>query len=216
MLFIFGTRGRWSRKSETGTFACPKCGGDRTWVRAVLRRWFTFFFIPFFPVGKPVAEAVQCTTCGTRYQPEVLTQPTTATMTAELQGAMRLAATAVVRAAGGGGSDAVAAVRGMGMFDYDERTQAHDAEQLSLADLNEHLAYLATALTLPGREQFLTTLVGIARSGGNVDAARQTLDDIGRHLDLSPAHVAGVLTMSSTSSPDAPPTAWPAPPTAPT
>ena len=210
MFIIFGTRGRWSRKSESGQFACPSCGGDRTWVRSVLRRWFTLFFLPVFPIGKPVAEAVQCTTCGKRFSPDVLTRPTTETMTAELQGSMRLAATAVVRAAGGGHDAAVAAVRGMGMFSYDESAQAHDAAHLATDSLGDHLEYLAAALSLPGREQFLGTVAGVARAAGGLETARPTLEEIGRGLDLSPAHVAGVLGMS-TAVPPAAPLPWPSP-----
>ena len=101
MFIIFGYRGRWSaRRHETGEFFCPKCGGDRQYVRNVLRRWMTLFFVPLFPVGKVAAEAVRCTTCGTRFETAVLSAPTASVLTTELQGTMRLAATEVVRAAG--------------------------------------------------------------------------------------------------------------------
>jgi hypothetical protein len=210
MFILFGTRGRWSRKSESGQFACPSCGGDRAWVRSVLRRWFTLFFIPLFPFGKTVAEAVQCTTCNKRFDRDVLIRPTTETMTAELQGSMRLATTEVVRAAGGGHAAAVAAVRAAGMLSYDEAAQAHDAEHLATDGLGAHLQYLAAALSLPGREQFLSTVTGVARAAGALDAARPTLEDIGRRLDLSPAHVAGVLGMPTSTPPPAP-TPWSAP-----
>jgi len=83
MILIFGTRGRWSRhRHDTGEFFCPKCGGDRQWVRSVLRRWFTVFFVPLFPVGRPVVSAIQCTTCATRFDEDVLGQPTANVLTA--------------------------------------------------------------------------------------------------------------------------------------
>ncbi|MEO5901666.1 MAG: zinc ribbon domain-containing protein [Ilumatobacteraceae bacterium] len=213
MIFIFGFRGRWSkRQHETGEFFCPRCGGDRSWVATVLRRWFTLFFIPIFPVGKVVADEVQCTTCQTRFDREALQQPTSSVLTAELQGSMRIAATTVVRAMGGGANPAAAeAVRSMGLTVYDDEALAHDVSTLDVTSLGDHLTYLAGALSLPGREQFLDSLAGVARASGGFDAARPTLEQIGQRLGLTPPHVAGVLAGVSTTGGQAP-TSWPTPP----
>ena len=112
-------------RHDTGEFFCPKCGGDRQWVRCVLRRWFTVFFVPLFPMGRPVASAVQCTTCATRFDEDVLGQPTANVLTAELQGTMRIAATEVVRAAGARPTHGAAARRWpsawLGLDVYDRR-----------------------------------------------------------------------------------------------
>ncbi len=216
MLIIFGMRGRWSvRRHETGEFFCPKCGGDRQWVRNVLRRWFALFFVPLFPVGRVVAEAVQCTTCRTRFEPAVLAQPTASLLTAELQGTMRLAATEVVRVAGQATSAAaVDAVRGLGLDVYAAGSLDHDVQTLDPASLDPHLAYLAGALSLQGREQLLTTLAAVARSGGADAAAlaRPVLEHIGQGLDMSPAHVAGVIAAAATPSVAPPTSAVPPPP----
>ena len=216
MLIIFGTKGRWSkRQHDTGEFFCPNCGGDRQWVRCVLRRWFSLFFIPLFPMGKPVASAVQCTTCDTRFEEAVLGQPTASVLTAELQGTMRIAATEVVRAAGPATQvAAVDAVRRLGLDVYDLGSLDHDLANLDPATLEPHLAYLSGALSLQGREQLLSTLVVVARSGGP-DAegqARPVLERIGHGLAMSPAHVAGVL--SGAAAPAPTPSPW-SPPAAP-
>ncbi|MFT3855134.1 MAG: hypothetical protein QM733_20730 [Ilumatobacteraceae bacterium] len=203
MFLIFGAKGRWSRyQHDTGEFFCPKCGGDRQWVRCVLRRWFSLFFVPIFPMGKPVVTAVQCTTCNTRFDEAALSQPTANVLTTELQGTMRIAATEVVRAAGPvTNAAAVDAVRQLGLAVYDEGSLAHDVATLDGTTLEPHLAYLGGALSLQGREQLLTTLVGVARSGG-ADAlgmARPVLERIGQGLAMSPAHVAGVLAGTATA-----------------
>jgi hypothetical protein len=214
MFLIFGTKGRWSKhQHDTGEFFCPTCGGDRQWVRCVLRRWFSLFFIPIFPIGKPVVSAVQCTTCGTRFDEAALAQPTANVLTAELQGTMRIAAAEVVRAAGSAtGPAAVDAVRRLGLSVYDSGSLAHDVSTLDPATLEPHLSYLGGAMSLQGREQLLTSLTDVARSGGDaaLGAARPVLERVGRGLGMSPAHVAGVLA-GSTSAPPAPPFAPPAP-----
>jgi hypothetical protein len=58
-----------------GVFRCQRCGGDRNYRRRSGRRFFTLFFIPLIPL-KRVGEHVQCTTCRTRYHPDVLRLPT--------------------------------------------------------------------------------------------------------------------------------------------
>ena len=213
MFFIvWGFRGRWSTKKEhTGQFFCPHCGGDRTWVLNVLRRWFTLFWIPLFPTGKPAGQAVQCTTCGNRFQESVLQQATAGEMATELQGSMRLGVTAVLRAQGGVATGAgVEAVQRTGFADYDGDALRHDLEALDLSDFDQHLSYLAGALSLPGKEQFLSSLVRVASVDGNVGSAQPTLEQIGAGLGLTPAHVAGVLVTPMAATPDlAPPSSRP-------
>ena len=215
MFLIFGTRGRWSQhRHDTGEFFCPTCGGDRQWVRSVLRRWFTVFFVPLFPIGRAGRQRVQCTTCSTRFDEDVLGQPTANVLTAELQGTMRIAATEVVRAAGPSvAGAAIDAVRSVGVAVYDDTSLRHDLDQIDPATLAPHLAYLGGALALQGREQLLTTLTGVARSGGETSmaAAVPLLQRIGQGLAMSPAHVTGVLAGQAPAVPPPPPTGWAAP-----
>ena len=123
MLLIFGFRARAKRLSE-GTFFCPKCGADRSYVLLQLRQWFTLFFIPIFPTGRPVGEQVQCTTCNTRFRPDILATPTSAQLTAGLAAAMRVATIALLKA--GGALDgtarlaAVTTIAQSGTADYSE------------------------------------------------------------------------------------------------
>jgi predicted RNA-binding Zn-ribbon protein involved in translation (DUF1610 family) len=72
-LIIFGMRVIYRTTGE-GTFFCPQCGTGRQYRLRVGRRWFTLFFIPVIPMNK-VGEYVECTTCRTRYRPDVLAQP---------------------------------------------------------------------------------------------------------------------------------------------
>jgi hypothetical protein len=71
-VIIFGLR-TWWRTIGQGTFHCRQCGADRQYRHRAGRRWFTLFLIPVIPLNK-VGENVQCTTCKTRYQQNVLAQ----------------------------------------------------------------------------------------------------------------------------------------------
>lgn len=56
------------------SFRCPNC---RTQVEGEVKRadrYFTLYFIPLFPIGIP-GEFVECTSCGTGYRKEILTEP---------------------------------------------------------------------------------------------------------------------------------------------
>ena len=94
MLLIFGLS-VFFRTVGQGDFHCPGCGGDRHYRQRVARRWFTLFFIPVIPLNR-VGEVVECTTCRTRYNLDVLRLPTAREMAAALPAAMRASAAAVL------------------------------------------------------------------------------------------------------------------------
>lgn len=71
MIFIWGSTGLSSTLS-TGRFYCPRC--DRPDVGYELkstRRWFTFFFIPCFPISGHT-RYVECRRCGQAFDERVL------------------------------------------------------------------------------------------------------------------------------------------------
>jgi len=63
--------------TSQGVFHCQRCGVDRQYRRRSGRRFVALFSIPVIPLNK-VGEHVQCTTCRTRYHPDVLTLSTAA------------------------------------------------------------------------------------------------------------------------------------------
>lgn len=196
-MLIWGFRARWTRrKGETGTFFCPNCGGDRSWVRVVLRRWFTFFFIPMIP-GKVREEAGECQTCSKKWKSSVLAKPTSADLAARMQGACQLAAIAVLRSGDENNVPArvaaVDAVRRNGTSDYDDETLSHDLTTLDTVTLDERLAFVAPSLETPGKELLLGSLARIASDGGFASDAEPTLQRLGSGLGLTAAHIAGVI-----------------------
>lgn len=185
---IFGLLG-------TGQFACPNCGGDREYEHRTARRFFTLFFLPVIPLDK-VGEVVRCRTCRQRFDPVVLRRPTNAQLANAIPAGMRAAAAAVLRAGGGSGAAAraaVEAVRAAGAPDY-------DAAQLQ-ADLGlpteataELLRTLATNVTQEACERYLAGAVRIGLADGPLTPAeREGLHWVAGNLGLTPAHAHGVI-----------------------
>jgi tetratricopeptide (TPR) repeat protein len=75
-IILFGSRGIVSNDSATPVRAvCPRCGRDVEMQGKHLRNWFTFFFIPIFPISRKRA-FTQCPQCGGQFPlaPEQLRQ----------------------------------------------------------------------------------------------------------------------------------------------
>jgi hypothetical protein len=69
-IIIYGSRGVISDLSE-GDFDCPHCQNHADYKLKQLRRFFTLFFIPFFPISSGV-RFVECDHCGSQFQEAVL------------------------------------------------------------------------------------------------------------------------------------------------
>jgi hypothetical protein len=55
-----------------GAFFCPSCRHEANYARVRASRYFTFFFIPLFPI-RTIGEYLKCGTCQAELRPEVLT-----------------------------------------------------------------------------------------------------------------------------------------------
>lgn len=194
LIFGFGIR---LKTVGTLEIFCPRCGGDRIGERRVARRWFSLFWIPVFPCGT-VGEIVQCTTCGTQFDPHVAEQPTTAALTEILGNAVRVLTAMIVRTGdstdAGMRAAAIAEVRSVDPS-YDDATLSSDVECIDLSQAMSYVAPLATDLQVAGKERLLSGLVRIAMVGGTVtDDQRRVIDLAGRGLELTPAHITGIVT----------------------
>lgn len=214
MLIIFGFTIRF-RTTGTTTFFCPVCGGDRQGDQRVARRWFTIFWIPVIPL-KEVGELVECTTCHTRFDPDVSHRPTTAALGEVLSTAVRVLAAMVVRS--GDPSNAAmraAAVSHVRSTDptYDDATLAGDVAGVDPALADQYVAPLAETLAITGKEGLVADLVRVALAGDTLTAdQRRVIDLVGQGLGLTPAHVTGVVTSVASASSPAPEPPAPEPP----
>jgi hypothetical protein len=206
MILIWGLRAR-AKTLSTGEFFCAKCGSDRSYMLQQIRRWFTLFFIPLFPVGKPLGEQVKCSTCGTRYAPEVLNTPTSASFSENLRGAMRISAVSMLAAGDRSNENArlaaIDAARRSGAESYDETWLAHDLEALDPSNLGDYLAPLSTGLNTQGKETFIEQVARIGTADGPLSSSEtQVLESLGAALGISAAHLRGI--MLTPSSPQLP------------
>jgi predicted Zn-dependent protease len=61
-IILFGTKGVVTNDGVRSPGRCPRCGRDGTLVGKRVRRWFTLFFVPLFPVdgGQTFTQCGQC------------------------------------------------------------------------------------------------------------------------------------------------------------
>ena len=195
MLLVFGFRIRLSTVASLVLF-CPTCGGDRVGARRSARRWFTLFWIPLIPLNR-VGEVVECETCHTRYDPAVADQPTTASLAAILDDAVRVLTAMIVRTGRVDSAelratavDHVARV----LPTYDEAVLTGDVAALD-PNSAAHIEQLVAKLTeVTGKERLVADLVRVAMADGTVTAdQRRVIDLAGRGLGLTPTHVTGIV-----------------------
>jgi hypothetical protein len=202
MILIWGFRAR-AKAVSTGEFFCTRCGVDRSYVLQQIRRWFTFFFIPLFPVGKPLGEQVKCSTCGTCFRPEVLSTPTSATFSENLRGAVRFAAVSMLDAGDDSNeaarSAAIDAARRAGAETYDDTWLTNDLGALDSSQIGEYVAPLAQGLNLQGKETFIEQVVRIGLADGPLSPSEtRVLESLSATLGLSAAHLRGIVISTTT------------------
>jgi tellurite resistance protein len=195
VLLIFGLS-VFFRTVGQGDFHCPGCGGDRHYRQRVARRWFTLFFLPVIPLNR-VGEVVECATCRTRFNLDVLRMPTAQQMAAALPTAMRAAATMVLSAgdptASAARARAVDAVRGYGLAEFDDAMLTADLATSSVG-AGEVIAQAGAQLTTEAREWFLAQVVRVALADGAIGPGeRQALHEVAGRLGMTPAHAVGVI-----------------------
>ncbi len=201
MLIIFGLR-VFYRTIAQGIFYCRRCGGDRQYRKRSGRRWFTLFFLPVIPLNS-VGEHVQCSTCRTRYVPDVLNQPTTAQMQAALPAGMRAAVWAMLRSGDPASpvsrQRAIEAVIGAGTPGYNEAMLSADLMQ-PFESIRPALNRVGGQLTIQAREWYLAEVIRIAMADGPLtETERHAALAIGVDLGMTQAQVIGVVAMTEQS-----------------
>jgi len=199
MVFIIvGTKGRIS-EAHSGTFTCPNCQGPRQYEFKRAERFFTFFFIPLFPI-ETLGKSVTCKTCNTSYAPAVLdNDPARHRMIA-----MWRAAIVAVACAFGPASQAQAAALNAALppdlrasFNVDqilEECSRAPAEGFSIDAIVGRAAELAPFLDLAARQDFLCTAIAVMKAG-RVSAGRRKaiIIKLGETFDMSPIHIRGII-----------------------
>ena len=69
-MIIWGSKGRTSTESS-GQFYCPDCSDYKNYAHRKVKKWFTLYFIPIFPMSD-LGEYIECDTCKSTYKTNVL------------------------------------------------------------------------------------------------------------------------------------------------
>ncbi|MCL1915021.1 MAG: zinc ribbon domain-containing protein [Eubacteriaceae bacterium] len=66
MIFIGGIQDFKKKVGNTGRFACSQCGNTDFYDLIRVRKWFTLFFVPIFPISTQYWAS--CPHCGSGHQ----------------------------------------------------------------------------------------------------------------------------------------------------
>jgi hypothetical protein len=160
-----------------------------------MRRWFTLFFIPLIPLNT-VGEYVECEGCKQAFKMVVLQAPTTATLQQELLYAAREALATMLRLGRSAAGDAAALeiLSELAGRAWTLEELSADVDGLDTSMLDRRLGHLAGVLNEHGKERFVSQCARAAAVDGTLDAAaRDAVLRIGGALQMTPAHVRGVL-----------------------
>jgi tellurite resistance protein len=69
-MIIWGSKGRTSTQSS-GEFYCPDCSDYKNYAHRKVKKWFTLYFIPIFPMSD-LGEYIECDICKSTYKINVL------------------------------------------------------------------------------------------------------------------------------------------------
>ena len=195
MILFFGWRIVF-RTIGHGVFHCPHESADRDYRMRVARRWFHIFWLPIVPL-KRFGEIVECETCNSRYEVDVLRIPTAAAIADSLARAMRMSVIDILRASSAVSSlqhhAALAILRRYvpHLSDNDLRT---DVTTLETASLHEHLQHIAPVLNDLGKESLVGNCAWVAVADGALNSTgRIVLEQLGADLGMTPAHIRGVI-----------------------
>ena len=196
MFIVWGFKAR-NKVLDTGTFFCPREGGDRHYEHKMAKRWFTLFWIPLIPLNE-LGDYVECTSCKGTYYPEALKAKTSAEIEDVATTAIRHVVVSMLLADGhvapqerDAALQVVArfASRPYGIADLDS-----DIANLDRSKLRDSLEELGAILNEHGKESVLTAAVYLAGSDGSVEQSElEKVHEIGSSLTMSNAHVEGVV-----------------------
>ncbi|MBS2964315.1 hypothetical protein KGA66_14740 [Actinocrinis puniceicyclus] len=183
----------------SGTFFCPRCGGDRPFERRQAKRWFHLYYIPLIPASV-LGEQIRCGVCQTSYTQDVLNRPTSGQLSALLIDAARGTVVHVLRTGSTESPAARAAavheIGKVGLPGYADENLSADLDVVP-GDLSQLYAALGSQLADTGKESLLGAAARVALADGPLtDLERQVLVSTGASLGMTATHTAGVISVA--------------------
>lgn len=200
-MIIFGTRGVTYTK-ESSEFYCPNCAAQAPYKHKRVRRFFTLYFIPVIPMDL-LGEYVECQRCGGTYQLKVLElDPGEAAKAfeAEFHRVMKRVMVLMMLADDVIEEEELDVVRGV----YEQMTGRPLSKEDVMAEVEEaradgqgidvYLPSIAGNLNDRGKESVVAAAFMVAAADGEFqEEERQLIGEIGSALDMTPAHLNGLV-----------------------
>ena len=200
-MIIFGTRGVTYSK-ESSQFYCPTCSAQAAYKHKRVRRFFTLYFIPVIPMDL-LGEYVECQQCGATYQLKVLDldpDEAAASFEAEFHRVMKRVMVLMMLADEVIEEDEINIIREVYRQMTDRPLSKEDVMtevEQARADghgIDVYLASIAGNLNDRGKESVVTGAFMVAAADGEIqDEEQKLIGEIGSALDMTPAHLNGLL-----------------------
>ena len=201
MFFIAGTKGVTS-VAGSGMFYCPECGTKTKYQHKQVRRAATVFFVPVVNLDM-LGEYIECQSCMNTFKMEVLKyDPTEAErqFQAMYLEAVKRVMTMMMLADGKIEHDELTTIRGIfneiagHELPIDELENEIEDCNNNPTTMKEYLKTIGPMLNDNGKETIIKAAYYISVSDGElVDDEIKVLKQISRHLDISSAHLNGIL-----------------------
>jgi hypothetical protein len=200
-MVIWGTKGV-TKVGKTGEFHCPSCGESRTYSHKLVKRYFTLYFIPIFPM-EDVGEYVECGSCRGTYKTLVLGyDPVAERQRLQDEYVAHVKRVMVLSALKGG--DVSPAERGSIQALYQElsgKPLGDDELGIEVVQARDsgvtparYARRFAGGLTAAGREKVLRAAALAVRADGELTPEKlDRLSELATALDLTQAHFKGIV-----------------------
>jgi tellurite resistance protein len=209
MFIIWGSTGKKSVQ-DTGSFFCPQCSETRPYSHVIVKRWFTLYFLPVFPM-ETAGEYVECGGCAVTFKPEVLSYDPEAErirLIDELNdNIMRVMVLIAVRDGRLGTaeskviSETYQAERGRAIGAAELETEARLATTAGVTAA-AYAGRIQAGLSAAGKEKVLrAAILACQADGALTPEEKDRLTALAAALDITPTHLNAMLTTSALPEP---------------
>jgi tellurite resistance protein len=197
-LIIFGSRGV-TYNYASGEFHCPSCRAGTPYRHKRVRRFFTLYFIPLIPLDL-LGEYIECQDCLDTFHIDVLEYDGKAesdAFEAEFQIAVKRVMVMMMMADGRMDDHEVQTIKeiyskiaGVELSDLDLAQEVANED----TDITGYLQTVVGSLNDQGKELVVKAALLVAAADGEFqEEERELLHRIGLALEMSPAHLDGVI-----------------------
>ncbi|NSX55324.1 TerB family tellurite resistance protein [Parasulfitobacter algicola] len=201
MIFIWGSRGR-AKSIENGDFFCPECNGRQDMDLMHVKNWFTFYWIPIFPMGD-LGKYVECKRCKATfnerirdYDPESQAEAFEAEFSIAAKRVMFKMALADGEIDDAEVAQITQAFQNIAKREIDPADMAAELEMArnDTLTVKDYLTDVAPGLNDTGKELVLRSAIAVAKADGNVDPEEIVqIKEVIAALDMPKAYANGVL-----------------------